>query len=164
MVPPIFEEVNFEKVWDDNNSPETQAQKRALQQSMRSFVRTMVQGVSLEMVLDKRTTLQTQCFLDKDLQKLLLHVGQDRHMILIHDIERVLGPDEAVNCGIGRRRKMIADEASATLVMTGSLFVTLRLDSPLAREYFEVCIRVLRAMRDSRRENMPQQGAVVSVS
>jgi len=134
--------------------------QKALQQSMRAFVRSMVQGVNLEMVLDDGTALQTQCFLDKELQKLLLHVGQDQHMILIHHIERVVAPEEAQSSGIGSLRRTVVDEASATLVMSGSLFVTLRLDNALAREYFEVCMRVLLAMRDSRRDGAQPEGLI----
>ncbi len=69
--------------------------------------------------------------------------------ILFREIERICSPEELRNLRIDN--VLLIDECCTTVVLSGRRFVTLRLDTMIAREYLMLCLQVLRMSQDKTR-------------
>lgn len=69
--------------------------------------------------------------------------------ILFREIERICSPEELRNVRIDNI--LLIDECCTTVVLSGRRFVTLRLDTMIAREYLMLCLQVLRMSQDKTR-------------
>jgi len=107
------------------------------------FIHTMKRGVEMRVLLDDGKMLDVEASFDAGLTRLMLGVKQVTRDILLEDIERVSGPDEAEESCTTNSEHL--SECCTTLVLSSTHFLTFCFESKRHREYFEVCVRAILA-------------------
>lgn len=162
-VPPIFDKLHLSEVVaaadvrpdhpEQAKRPEEEEQRRICQTVVRAFVRSMLRGVLVSLVLDDGGSLPTLCSLDRRLEHFELQAKGGPQVVLpFRDIAMVCTQDEmhAVSGAIPGGATL--DACCVALMLSGRRFLALRFGAPRTREYFEVSLGVLMAARGSPRE------------
>mmetsp|Transcript_25967 Transcript_25967/g.49744 ORF Transcript_25967/g.49744 Transcript_25967/m.49744 type:complete len:228 (+) Transcript_25967:62-745(+) len=120
-----------------------------LHEALSGFVRTMLRGVCIEVMLDDGTTLFPEASLNYELTHLTLEVNDVRRAIILADVEAVATSSELSMRNVPSSLYQHVDERCCTLILRGQEFVTFRFDSTRHREYFSACLALLVARKES---------------
>lgn len=132
-------------------------QRRILQTVVRAFVRMMLRGVLLSLVLDDGSLLPAVCSLDRRLELLEIQVcGGEQVNLPFRDIGMVCTQEDMAAVRGAIPGGAFLDASCVALVLSGRRFLAFRFENPRAREYFEVSLGVLVAGRGTPRERDPQ--------
>lgn len=125
-----------------------------LTQAMSTFVRSLQQGLSLEVVLDDGKLLSTTLYLDSEVTQFVFHAVRPGAMgaatrpsrsaqstLRLREILQVCGPEDPGDHGVAGCAADVR-ERCITLVLPGR-FLTVAFRNKREREYFEACVRVL---------------------
>merc|ERR1719161_2340675 len=110
---------------------------------MMVFIRTLVRGVVVDVLLDDGAVLVPEMSLNAEVTHLVLGVQNAQRAIPLADIEHVAVAEELKQGHIVTTIQNLIDERCCTLVVRDSEFVTLRFDNVKAREYFQLCLRTV---------------------
>lgn len=157
----------------EDGPAEDEEQRRILQAVVQGFVRALLRGVLVSLVLDDGTSLPAVCSLDRRLEVLEIQARSSpealpeepptvsskphyRVEIPLRDISMVCTQEE-----IGVVREAIPgggflDSSCVALVLSGRRFLALSLEDPRVREYFEVSLGVLVDGRGSPRSRQEE--------
>lgn len=122
-----------------------------LREAIMTFVRTLMRGVVIEVLLDDGNVLLPECSLNFELTHLILDVQDAQRAIPLCDVECVAALDDLRRGHILTTIQPHLDERCCTLVVKDCEFVTFRFDTVRLREYFQTCLRVLIARGDGRK-------------
>merc|ERR1719191_136682 len=122
-----------------------------LREAIMTFVRTLMRGVVMEVLLDDGNVLLPECSLNFELTHLILDVQDAQRAIPLADVECVAALEELRRGHILTTIQPHLDERCCTLVVKDCEFVTFRFDTVRLREYFQTCLRVLIARGDGRK-------------
>eukprot|EP00747_Dinoflagellata_sp_TGD_P167249 gnl/TRDRNA2_/TRDRNA2_191304_c0_seq1.p1 gnl/TRDRNA2_/TRDRNA2_191304_c0~~gnl/TRDRNA2_/TRDRNA2_191304_c0_seq1.p1 ORF type:complete len:360 (-),score=58.40 gnl/TRDRNA2_/TRDRNA2_191304_c0_seq1:60-1139(-) len=114
-----------------------------LQEVMITFIRTLLRGVCIEVLLNDGTVLFLETSLNYELTHLILDANEVQRSIALQDVESVATPREIKRRNILTSIQPFLDERCCTLIIRNLDFVTFRFDTERLREYFSVCIGVL---------------------
>mmetsp|Transcript_109443 Transcript_109443/g.304503 ORF Transcript_109443/g.304503 Transcript_109443/m.304503 type:complete len:243 (-) Transcript_109443:24-752(-) len=129
-----------------------------VREALATFVRTLVRGLCLEVVLDDGSVLLPQAFLNYDLTHLTLHMNEAQRSIPLQDVDSVATPSELRARNLDLAIHPHIDERCCTLIIGGREFITIRLDNERHREYFAACLTLL----VSRSANAKREGATAA--
>mmetsp|Transcript_150646 Transcript_150646/g.274164 ORF Transcript_150646/g.274164 Transcript_150646/m.274164 type:complete len:356 (-) Transcript_150646:156-1223(-) len=118
-------------------------QTKLLQLCLRSFTRALLRGIRMSVLLDDGRTLLTEASLDSELTHLVLHMPNVQCPVALACIESICSPDEVSAGAVLVANQVHLDERCTTLVLRGGQFLTFVFDGPRAREYFEMCLKVV---------------------
>lgn len=118
-----------------------------LNQALRCFVRSLLQGVQLELLLDDGSAVTVEVSFNFEITQLVLRVNELQRCIALDDVERVCGPDEVDHVHTSNHGWL--DERCTTLVVKSQQFLTFTFDTARMREYFEACFKALVATRSA---------------
>mmetsp|Transcript_49464 Transcript_49464/g.78268 ORF Transcript_49464/g.78268 Transcript_49464/m.78268 type:complete len:229 (-) Transcript_49464:50-736(-) len=132
-------------------------QPQLIQEVMMSFIRTLVRGVCIEVLLDNGSVLLPEASLNYELTHLILDVSEDqmrqrttegvhvpgRRSIPLADIENVATPSDLSKMNIQTSTQLYLDDRCCTLIIKDYEFVTLRFDTERLCDYFASCLRIL---------------------
>lgn len=145
QVPPEFDLVRLDKYREapssDSRTPEEQ--QRLLQVCLRSFARALLRGIRMSVLLDDGRTLLTEASLDSELTHLVLHMPNVQCPVALRSIEKICSPDEVTAGAVLTTNQAYLDERCTTLVLRGGQFLTFVFEAFRAREYFEMCLKVV---------------------
>lgn len=116
-------------------------QRRCLQSSVRAFIKSLLHGISVSVLLDDGRTRKAEARLDSELTHLVLHVPNAQHPVPLKCIESVCTPDDV--SPTQAPTQTFLDERCCQLIISGGQFLTFVFDVPRTREYFEMCLKVL---------------------
>merc|ERR1719265_1877855 len=125
--------------------------------AFQSFMRTLNQGVQLELLLDDGTSIHVEGSLDFPVANLVLTVNDVQRSVALDDIERVLGPQEAKEFGTSNHGHL--NDGCVTFMLKSTHFLTFVFDTPRLREYFEACFKMLVASHRSRHDEQRERVA-----
>jgi len=111
-----------------------------LQNMIRGFVREVLQGVHLDVVLEDASLMPCRCCMDNKLSVLSLQVGDIVRHIAMTSIQEICSGKELKHI----RTTTPLDDLCATLVMRNDQCVTFKFKNVQAREHFATCMKVLR--------------------
>lgn len=116
-----------------------------LQEAMMTFIRTLLRGVCIEVLLDDGSVLFPEASLNYELTHLILHVNENeaQRSIALKDVESVATPHDLEQRNIVTSIQPYLDERCCTLIIRDYEFVTFRFDTERLREYFASCLRLL---------------------
>lgn len=116
-----------------------------LQEAMMTFIRTLLRGVCIEVLLDDGSVLFPEASLNYELTHLILHVNENeaQRAIALKDVESVATPLDLEQRNIVTSIQPYLDERCCTLIIRDYEFVTFRFDTERLREYFASCLRLL---------------------
>lgn len=115
-------------------------QRRCLQFSLRAFTRSMLRGISVNVLLDDGRTRLAEARLNTELSHLVLHVPNAQHPVALKCIETICigeAQDQSPTRGQG------LNDRCATLIIQGGQFLTFVFDTARIREYFEMSLKVI---------------------
>lgn len=118
-----------------------------LAQARRCFMRSFIQGVQLELLLDDGSSIHVEGTFDFPVTNLVLSVNDVQRSVALDDIERVLGPEEAKE--FGTTNHGFLNERCTTLMLRSLHFLTFVFGTTRHREYFQTCFQTLLATRSS---------------
>jgi len=118
-----------------------------IQHAVKTFFRTLLNGIILEVVADNGNIIATDCAVDFEMRAMYLSVQDVKRRILLDDIEGILSKDELRRMGIGTSNEIYLNEACTTLVIKKEQYLTFRFDTVRMRQYFEACLQALIASR-----------------
>jgi len=107
-----------------------------IHEAMSTFVRTLVRGICIEVLLDDGSVIFPQTSLNSEMTHLTLDVNEAQRAIPLQDVESVATSTELRTKNILTSIQPYLDERCCTLVLRGFEFVTFRLDNERHREYF----------------------------
>merc|ERR1711924_260386 len=121
---------------------------------LKHFTKDLMHGIVLSLVDHNSRTVDYICHLDPKMTTLTMRPGagggaddaKSTKVLVLKEIERICAPQEVRN--LRATNPIFLDECCTTVVLTNQRFVTLRLDSVAAREYFMLCLQVLRMSQD----------------
>jgi len=120
-----------------------------IHEAMSTFVRTLVRGICIEVLLDDGSVIFPQTSLNSEMTHLTLDVNEAQRAIPLQDVESVATSTELRTKNILTSIQPYLDERCCTLVLRGFEFVTFRLDNERHREYFAACLALLITRRDN---------------
>lgn len=132
-------------------------QSRLLHEAMMTFIRTLLRGICIEVLLDDGSSLFPETSLNYELTHLILDVNEAQRTIPLEDVEGVVTPEELEERKILTSIRPYLDERCCTLIIRDFEFVTFRFDTERLREYFSTCLMLLIARGDDCREEMTLQ-------
>jgi len=126
-------------------------QRTMLHSILRHFAKEVSRGVMLSIMEEDGRQMEHFCKLNRRMTSLVLHEADTNTTkeFRFEAIERICAPEEVRN--LRATNPLFFDECCTTVVLSGQRFVTFRLDSVIAREYFMVCLQVLRMSQDEAR-------------
>mmetsp|Transcript_28030 Transcript_28030/g.61198 ORF Transcript_28030/g.61198 Transcript_28030/m.61198 type:complete len:215 (-) Transcript_28030:183-827(-) len=119
-----------------------------LQEAMATFVRTLLRGICIEVLLDDGSVLLPETSLNFELTHLILDVNEAQRMIPLQDVESVATPQELLARNILTPITPHLDDRCCILILQEFEFVTFRFDTERLREYFAACLCLLIARND----------------
>lgn len=119
-----------------------------IHEAMSTFVRTLVRGICIEVLLDDGSVIFPHTSLNAEMTHLTLDVNEAQRAIPLNDVESVATARELRTKNILTSIQPYLCDRCATLVLRGFEFVTFRLDNERHREYFAACLALLIARRD----------------
>merc|ERR1719502_1349902 len=114
-----------------------------VQEAMMTFIRTLLRGICIEVLLDDGSVLLPEASLNYELTHLILDVNEARRTIPLKDVESVATPADLEQRNILTSIQPYLDERCCTLIIRDYEFVTFRFDTERLREYFSSCLRML---------------------
>jgi len=111
-----------------------------LREMVQDFVREVLQGVFLDVVLDDGSLVTCHCCMDSKLTIISLQVNDIVRNICIEDIQDIYSGKELERLPTTTP----LDDNCATLVMANDRCVSFKFKSVAAREHFATCMKVLR--------------------
>lgn len=114
-----------------------------LNEAMASFIRTLLRGICIEVLLDDGSIILPETTLNYELTNLTLNVNEVRRTIPLADVESVASLQDLERRDILTSIQPFLDERCVTLVMRDCQFVTFRLGTERHREYFAACLALL---------------------
>merc|ERR1719188_1975276 len=122
-------------------SDEQKAQElQQLQTMIRDFVKEVLQGVVLDVVLEDGSLLPCRCTMDNRLCIVSLQVRDIVRHIRMTDIQEICSGKELQNI----HTTTPLDELCVTFAMSNDQCVTFKFKDVPAREHFSTCMKVLR--------------------
>lgn len=124
---------------DDGQQP-----VRLLQDSMMmTFIRTLLRGICIEVLLDDGSCLFPETSLNYELTHLILDMNEAQRCIPLRDVEGIVSPKELEARNILTSIQPYLDDRCCTLIIRDFEFVTFRFDTARLREYFSTCLLML---------------------
>lgn len=111
-----------------------------LQVMIRSFVKEVLQGIFLDVVLEDGTLLPCRCTMDNHLSVLSLFVRENKRSIDMKEIQEICSGSELK----ALHTSTPLDDFCVTLVMGNDKCVSLKFKDYGSRENFATCMKVLR--------------------
>mmetsp|Transcript_135429 Transcript_135429/g.235527 ORF Transcript_135429/g.235527 Transcript_135429/m.235527 type:complete len:209 (-) Transcript_135429:163-789(-) len=111
-----------------------------LQNMIREFVKEVLQGVFLDVVLEDGQTMSCRCCMDNKLTVISLQVRDIVRQISMTEIQEICSGKELRNL----RTTTPLDDLCTTLVMSNDQCVSFKFKDVPAREHFATCMKVLR--------------------
>lgn len=111
-----------------------------LQNMIREFVKEVLQGVYLDVVLEDGQLMSCRCCMDNKLSIISLQVRDIVRQISMTEIQEICSGKELRNL----RTTTPLDDLCATLVMSNDQCVSFKFKDIPAREHFATCMKVLR--------------------
>lgn len=111
-----------------------------LQNMIKDFVKEVLQGVFLDVVLEDGSLMSCRCCMDNKLSILSLQVRDIVRHISMTEIQEICSGKELRNI----RTTTPLDDLCATLVMANDQCVSFKFKDVPAREHFATCMKVLR--------------------
>lgn len=111
-----------------------------LQNMIKEFVKEVLQGVYLDVVLEDGSLMSCRCTMDNKLSVLSLQVRDTVRHINLTDIQEICSGKELRNI----RTTTPLDDLCTTLVMSNDQCVSFKFRDVQAREHFATCMKVLR--------------------
>lgn len=149
QVPSSFRQFQLNTIVNEQSAKRSvrimESQRAVLQGTLKRFTKDMMHGALLDVVLDDGTHVESFCMLDTQITHLAIRVGTTLRTVDLAQIENVCGSEDMTR--LRTTHKLCIDELCATLVLKGSQFVTFRFENALVRDYFTMCLGILR-MRD----------------
>lgn len=122
-------------------SDEQKAREMAkLQGMIKDFVKEVLQGVYLDVVLEDGSLMSCRCCMDNKLTIISLQVRDTVRHINLLEIQEICSGKELRNI----RTTTPLDDLCTTLVMTNDQCVSFKFRDVSAREHFATCMKVLR--------------------
>eukprot|EP00928_Gymnodinium_smaydae_P089527 TRINITY_DN73486_c0_g1_i1.p2 TRINITY_DN73486_c0_g1~~TRINITY_DN73486_c0_g1_i1.p2 ORF type:complete len:220 (+),score=38.64 TRINITY_DN73486_c0_g1_i1:101-760(+) len=155
VVPHVFTRFQFNVIYTQLGATQgalMSQQRNMLQGIVKHFVEELDHGVELTVMDSEGRSTDCLCRMDSKLTQLLLYMEgcTAPKAVALKEVERICSPEEVRN--LEAARPLYVDECCATFVLTGKRFVTFRLDSASAREYWMLCCQVLRMSQDQPRQ------------
>jgi len=120
---------------------EQKAQEMAqLQTMIRDFVKEVLQGVVLDVVLEDGSLLPCKCTMDNRLTIISLQVREIIRHIRLIDVQEICSGKELQNI----HTTTPLDDFCVTFAMSNDQCVTFKFKNVAAREHFSTCMKVLR--------------------
>uniref|UniRef100_A0A7S4WFK9 Uncharacterized protein n=1 Tax=Alexandrium monilatum TaxID=311494 RepID=A0A7S4WFK9_9DINO len=153
-VPAIFTRFQFSVIYTQLGATQGALmvqQKTMLQAILKHFAKELTHGVVLAVVDQDGRTSQYFCRLDGGMTQIIMHLDDSTtaKALVLRDVERICSPEEVRN--LRAANPLFLDECCTTVVLAGERFVTFRLESATAREYFMLGLQVLRMSQDRAR-------------
>mmetsp|Transcript_56873 Transcript_56873/g.144204 ORF Transcript_56873/g.144204 Transcript_56873/m.144204 type:complete len:261 (-) Transcript_56873:44-826(-) len=169
-VPSVFSRFQFSVIYTQLGATQgtlMEQQRSMLQAILKHFTKELSHGYVIMSVLNSDgRNAEYACSLDKGMTRILMQPvagpaaaapadtgaggpGRGVKALVFAEIERICSPEEVRN--LRAPNLMVLDECSTTVVLSGQRFVTIRLESVLAREYLMLCLQVLRMSQDKAR-------------
>lgn len=142
----IFKDPSATELEEEGNSPGEASGPQGqglLQEAMATFVRTLLRGVCIEVLLDDGSVLFPEVSLNYDLTHLVLDVNEVQRAIPLQDVESIASAHELERRNILTALRPFLDHRCCTLIIRGLEFVTFRFDTERHREYFAACLELL---------------------
>lgn len=136
------------------------AEPKLLRDAMMTFIRTLLRGICIEVLLDDGSSLFPEASLDYELAHLILEVNEAQRSIPLRDVEDVVTPEELRARNILTSIQPFLDERCCTLIIKEFEFVTFRFDTKRLREYFATCLLMLISRGEDGRDGEVLVGAV----
>jgi hypothetical protein len=111
-----------------------------LQNMIREFVKEVLQGVYLDVVLEDGQLMSCRCCMDNKLSIISLQVRDIVRQISMTEIQEICSGKELRNL----RTTTPLDDLCATLVMSNDQCVSFKFKDIPSREHFATCMKVLR--------------------
>lgn len=128
----------------DEDDDGGQQPARMLQDSMMmTFIRTLLRGICIEVLLDDGSCLFPETSLNYELTHLILDMNEAQRSIPLRDVEGIVSPKELEARNILTSIQPFLDERCCTLIIRDFEFVTFRFDTARLREYFSTCLLML---------------------
>merc|ERR1712014_261394 len=108
-----------------------------VQSAVTAFVHTFIRGISIEVLQDNDIWLMGTLSLNKCQNHLVLSYNETQRAIPLQELESVASPRNF------KDGDTAVDERCCTLIIRGTEFITLRLDTKRHREYFAACLTFL---------------------
>jgi len=124
---------------------------RLIQEAMTSFIRTLLRGMLIEVLLDDGSVLFPETSLNYELTHLILDVNEAQRSIPLQDVESIATPNDLEKRNILMSIRPYLDDRCCTLIIRGYEFVTFRFDTTRLREYFAACLELLIARSDEQK-------------
>lgn len=124
----------------DQTSQQKADDVKKLQNVIKDFVKEVLRGVELDVVLEDGSLVCCRCWIDNRLSVLTLRVRDVVRQIGLADIEQICSGKELQSI----RTTTPLDQNCATLVMSNDQCVTFKFQDVEAREHFATCMKVLR--------------------
>merc|ERR1719440_1587531 len=105
-----------------------------VQDAMMTFIRTLLRGICIEVLLDDGAVLLPEASLNYELTHLILDVNEARRTIALKDVESVATPADLERRNILTSIQPFLDERCCTLIIRDYEFVTFRFDTERLRE------------------------------
>jgi len=115
-----------------------------LQEMIKVFVKEVLQGVLLDVVLEDGSLMACRCRMDNKLSIVSLQVRDIVRDIRMTDIQEICSGKELERINTTTP----LDDLCATLVMSNDQCVSFKFKDVLAREHFATCMKVLRLALD----------------
>mmetsp|Transcript_89465 Transcript_89465/g.186923 ORF Transcript_89465/g.186923 Transcript_89465/m.186923 type:complete len:236 (+) Transcript_89465:327-1034(+) len=113
--------------------------------ALSTFVRTLLRGIIVEILLDDGTVLTPRASLNYGMTELFLSLQDIQQVIMLEDVENIVTPsqlEDRQRCLLGGVRDHL-DDRCCTLFLSTTEFVTFRFDNERHREYFATCLSLL---------------------
>mmetsp|Transcript_40974 Transcript_40974/g.107627 ORF Transcript_40974/g.107627 Transcript_40974/m.107627 type:complete len:215 (+) Transcript_40974:84-728(+) len=111
-----------------------------LQSMIKDFVKEVLRGVYLDVVLEDGTLMSCRCTMDNKLSTVSLQVRDSVRHVCLTNIQEICSGKELRNI----RTTTPLDELCVTLVMSNDQCVSFKFKDVQAREHFATCMKVLR--------------------
>lgn len=134
---------------------EASAEPKLLHDAMMTFIRTLLRGICIEVLLDDGSSLFPEASLNYELTSLILDVNEAQRTIPLRDVEDVVSPQELQTRNILTSIQPFLDERCCTLIIKEFEFVTFRFDTERLREYFATCLLMLISRGEEGRPQLP---------
>jgi len=135
--------LNFDRLMCRRKSGQVDTDQFLIQYAVKTFLRTLLNGIVLEVVADNGSTIATDCSVDFEMRAIYLSVQSVKRRILLEEIEAVLSSEELSRIGIVTSNEAYLNQCCTTLVIKDEQFLTFKFDTVRMRKYFEVCLQAL---------------------
>lgn len=137
-VPFAFNYLDLSRDWTRDAETAPEKQRLMFQEAMKFFLRSLLQGIVAELVLDTGQVVSVEFSLDLDAENfIMVNKRHIRKSIPIQDVRAVEPPHE--KWPVAKH----ADSKCISLLLPEEQFITLRFLTVRGRKFFAACTRVL---------------------